>query len=84
MTYLMPSMVTDASATLVLMMTLRDRGGAGSKTAICSSVERPEWRGSALRSGAPFGRLQVELSDQLTLKSNVCQDAPNHVVCDLL
>lgn len=57
-TYLMLSIVTDASATFVLMMTLRVRGGGGSKTAICSSVDKPECSGRALRSAAPFGNLR--------------------------
>lgn len=56
-TYLTPSIVTDASATFVLIMTLRERGGGGSKTAIWLSVERPECNGSALMRGAPCGSL---------------------------
>lgn len=41
----MPSIVTDASAMLVLTMTFLVLGGAGSKTAIWLSVDRPECNG---------------------------------------
>ena len=44
-TYLMPSIVTDASAMFVLTMTFLVRGGGGSKTTIWLSVVSPECSG---------------------------------------
>lgn len=41
-TYLIPSIVIEASATFVLMTTFLVRGGGGSKAIICCSVDRPE------------------------------------------
>lgn len=74
-------MVILASATLVETMTLRVRGGAGSKTAICNSVERPECSANGSSSGAPLGSLRREVR---RVEGGRNEDEPMNVVGELL
>jgi len=56
-TYLIPSIVTLASAILVEKMTFLVSRGGGSKTISCSSVGRPACSGNGNSFGAAFGIL---------------------------
>jgi len=56
-TYLIPSMVTDASAMLVAKITFLVSLGGGSKINCCSSGGKVAYRGSGRSPGAAFGNL---------------------------
>lgn len=69
-TYFIPSIVIEASATLVLIITFLVRGGGGSKTSICCSVDNPECSAKGSKVCAPSGNLDKtgSLSDSLNFR----------------